>query len=189
MAGKWSYEELEQFAKKIHDVMNIARETGSYKKAFEDIFTDDASYSWGLGPTMPDFMAKGKEEILRIALGAEMGGVDGWKYPWSGYWIDDEQGLVIYRWTMVSPWQYPDGTYYASDGAGYTMHYYAGNMQSCKQIDVCETQQLQYVHAEGVAGGFANETLVKKVEMRRQREAFALDEWKRHLENLQEEYR
>ena len=50
MAGKWSYEELERFAKKVHDIMEEARETGSYKKAFEDLYTDDAVYSWGLGP-------------------------------------------------------------------------------------------------------------------------------------------
>lgn len=192
MSGKWSYDELEAFLKKIHDVMDEARETGNYTAVFEDLYTEDAIYSWGLGPTLPDFVATGKDEIMRIALGAEMGGVDGWKYPWSGYWIDEKQGVVAYRWEMVSPWKAPkgstDGEYYKSDGYGYTFHYYAGNMKSKKQLDLCETQQLQYVHAEGIAAGLANEALTKKVEMRRQREAFAAEEWKDHLEEIRKKY-
>lgn len=188
MGKKYSYEELEQFAKKIQDVMTDARENGNYSSAFEQVFTDDAFYRWGLGPMLPDFMANGKDEILKVALGAEMSGTDGWKYPWLESYIDDEQGIICYRWYMESPWEKPDGSFYRSAGYGYTAHWYAGNMLSSRQEDWCESDPLNYTHAEGFANGMANEAMRQKVLLRRKREAMAIEQWQEHLEEIREEY-
>ena len=38
-----------------------------------DLFTEDATYGWNLGPH-GEFMAVGREEIRDYALGREMGG-------------------------------------------------------------------------------------------------------------------
>lgn len=186
--GKYTYEELEQFTDHIGKVMDEARETGSYTKAFSEVFVDDATYRWGLGPTMPDFYARGKDEILKVALGAEMAGTDGWKYPQIERYTDPEQNICCYRWIMESPWLKEDGTYYAATGYGYTAHWYAGNMKSLRQEDWCESDTIHYCHALGVATGLANQAMCEKVIMRRKRENMASEQWKEHLEDLREEY-
>ena len=63
-------------------------------KPLADMYTEDATYGWNYGPTT-DFMAIGREEIRELALGAEMGGLDGWEYPYEEILIDDQQGFVV----------------------------------------------------------------------------------------------
>ena len=186
--NKYTYEEIEAFGKKIHDVMLEARKTGQYVMANEAILDDNVVYEWALGPTLPAYIANGKDAVMRNALGAEMAGVDGWKYPWGDYWVDPEKGVLIYNWKMISPWERSDGTFYAANGYGYSFHTYAGNGRTKHKTDICESQMLQYCHAEGVAGGFANEAMREKVKMRRTRETMALENWIEHLEELREEY-
>jgi len=185
----YSYEELRIFAKKVHDDMLEARETGSYVKAMGSLYSDDiVGYGWSLGPGLPNFYAKGKEEIMRIALGAEMSGHSAWKYPWIHYGIDPEQGVIWYNWFMESPWEKPDGTFYFAHGSGYSIDWYAGNMQCNRQDDLAETQPLKFCHHQGIAAGLAEPALADQFRLRRGREVMAAEAWVDHLQELREEY-
>src|SRR5690625_7322319 len=53
-------------------------------------YTDDATYGWNIGPK-EDVMCVGIDEIRDIALGQEMEGLEGWRYPYERVLIDDKQ--------------------------------------------------------------------------------------------------
>lgn len=188
MPIEYSYDELESFAGKIYERMVLASETGNYSDAFEDVFTEDAIYERAQGPMLPDAIAYGKDEILQIALGSDLGDLKGWRYLWKDFWIDEMAGVVVILWEMISPWKDCDsGRYFQRDGVGYTIHYYAGNMKSKRQIDICETQQLQYVQEEGIAAGLAGDLLIRDYKMKRKKQSIARDSWELHLEELRKE--
>src|SRR5690348_18055365 len=79
-----------------------------------DLYTEDATYGWNVGPT-EEFMAVGRDEIRSIALSLEMGGLDGWTYPYQRVLIDDQQGEVIGLWKQVADTKRPDGSPYRSE--------------------------------------------------------------------------
>ena len=59
-----------------------------------DFYTDDATYGWNIGPK-EDVMCVGIDEIRDIALGQEMEGLEGWKYPYQRVIIDDKIGEIV----------------------------------------------------------------------------------------------
>jgi hypothetical protein len=186
----WPYEEVDAYVRRYHDRMLEAEETGNFGLAQEQSFTDDAIYNWNIGPTEPDMIANGKDEVLRIAYGAELAGVEGWKYPMVDYWLDPQQGLIVWKFEMISPWpKWPDGDdYYMARGHGYTMQIYVGDMHVNRQYDECETPPLYWTHAEGIALGAAGKTLTEKYHMRVKRIQSALARREEYLEDLREEY-
>ena len=188
MPIEYSYDELESFAGKIYERMVLASETGNYSDAFEDVFTEDAIYERAQGPMLPDAIAYGKDEILQIALGSDLGDLKGWRYLWKDFWIDEMAGVVVILWELISPWKDCDsGRYFQRDGVGYTILYYAGNMKSKRQIVICESQQLQYVQEEGIAAGLAGDLLIRDYKMKRKKQSIARDSWELHLEELRKE--
>lgn len=97
-------------------------------RSLADMFTEDASYGWNYGPTT-DFMAIGRDEIRDYALGAEMGGLDGWQYPYEEILIDEVQGFVVGFWRQVADVRREDGSTYEVPGIGGSWFRYAGNFQ------------------------------------------------------------
>ena len=55
-----------------------ARATG---RPMADLYAEDATYGWMYTPD-EHFMAVGRDEIRELALGIEMGGLDGWHYDY-----------------------------------------------------------------------------------------------------------
>ena len=82
-----------------------------------DMYTEDATYGWNYGADT-DFMAVGRDEIRDIALGAEMGGLDGWQYPYQEVVIDEAKGFVIGFWKQVADATRSDGSRYEVAGIG-----------------------------------------------------------------------
>ena len=66
-----------------------------------ELYTPDATYGWNYGPN-EDFMAVGRDEIRDVALGLEMGGLDGWEYPYQKVLIDEQAGEVIGLWKQIA---------------------------------------------------------------------------------------
>lgn len=193
---KWSYEELEEFLKKLDVAMTWARtDEGSYVKAFEGLYSKDfRGYKW-VNSDMNPFVVRGIDQTMRIALGAEMSGHGGWKYPMLDYWIDEEQGVVAYEWLMESPWPvknpenyYRDGDFYRATGTGYTIHFYGGDMLTMEQEDCCPATPLQFSHELGLATGQMNQALEDQFYMRRSKEKQSFIAWQEHLEDVAEEY-
>lgn len=62
-----------------------------------DFYTEDATYGWMYTPD-EHFMAVGREEIRKYALGTEMAGLDGWHYDYVATVMDDSNGMIIGFW-------------------------------------------------------------------------------------------
>jgi len=92
-------EQLEEWVERWLQVNRDAEAAGDWKP-MADFYTDDATYGWNIGPK-EDVMCLGKAEIRDIALGLEMEGLEGWKYPYQRVVIDDKQGEVVGFWKQV----------------------------------------------------------------------------------------
>jgi hypothetical protein len=92
-------EQLEEWVERWLQVNRDAEAAGDWKP-MADFYTDDATYGWNIGPR-EDVMCLGKAEIRDIALGLEMEGLEGWKYPYQRVVIDDKQGEVVGFWKQV----------------------------------------------------------------------------------------
>src|SRR5687767_12062097 len=99
-----------------------------------DLYTEDATYGWNLGPH-GEFMAVGRDEIRDLAVGQEMAGLDGWEYPYEEVLIDDRKGQVIGLWRQIADATRADGTRYEIAGLGGSWFRYAGNFQWSWQRD------------------------------------------------------
>src|SRR3712207_9576886 len=85
-------EELEEMVQRWLDT-NKRCEAENDWSLLAEMYTEDATYGWNLGPR-EEFMAVGRDEIRTVALGLEMGGLDGWTYPYEEILIDDRKGQV-----------------------------------------------------------------------------------------------
>ncbi|HYG92995.1 MAG TPA: hypothetical protein VD859_05340 [Nocardioides sp.] len=62
-----------------------------------DHYAEDATYGWMYTPD-EHFMAVGREEIRKYALGSEMAGLDGWHYDYMATVVDDRTGMIVGFW-------------------------------------------------------------------------------------------
>ena len=92
-------EQLEDWVQRWLQVNRDAEKAGDWKP-LADFYSDDATYGWNIGPK-EDVMCIGIDEIRNIALGLEMDGLEGWKYPYQKVIIDDKQGEVVGFWKQV----------------------------------------------------------------------------------------
>lgn len=115
---------------------NIAAEKVQDWTPLADFYEDDAHYGWNYG-TKDDFMAVGKEEIRELALGQEMKGLEGWKYPYVARVIDTRTGDVICLWRQIAEGTEDPrtGRPYEVYGLGGSWFRYAGNRKWAWQRD------------------------------------------------------
>src|SRR5690606_30186425 len=57
-------------------------------------FDEDPTYGW-MYTTDEHFMAVGRDEIAKYALGTEMAGLDGWHYDYVATVMDESNGMVV----------------------------------------------------------------------------------------------
>jgi hypothetical protein len=107
-------EQLEDFVERWLEANREAERTGDWR-ILASFYTDDATYGWNIGPK-EDVMCVGIDEIRDIALGQEMEGLEGWKYPYQRVIIDDKIGEVVGFWKQVAT--------DPNDGAGRTYEVY-----------------------------------------------------------------
>jgi len=116
--------ELEEMVQRWLQANRDAEAAGDWTP-MADLYTDDATYGWNFGPTT-EFMAVGRDEIRDLALGQEMAGLDGWRYPYEEVLIDDAKGHVIGVWRQIADATRPDGTPYEVAGLGGSWFIYGG---------------------------------------------------------------
>ena len=92
-------EQLEDWVERWLQVNRDAEKAGDWKP-LGDFYADDATYGWNIGPK-EDVMCIGIGEIRDIALGLEMAGLEGWKYPYQKVIIDDKIGEIVGFWKQV----------------------------------------------------------------------------------------
>jgi hypothetical protein len=93
-------EVLEDFVERWLEANREAERTGDWR-ILADFYTPDATYGWNIGPK-EDVMCVGIDEIRDIALGQEMEGLEGWRYPYQRVIIDDKIGEVVGFWKQVA---------------------------------------------------------------------------------------
>jgi hypothetical protein len=119
-------EELEAMVEHWLAANRHAEETGDWR-GMAECYTEDAHYGWNYGPRH-EFMAVGRDQIRDWAVGLEMGGLDGWTYPYETVIIDDRKGQVIGLWRQIADATRDDGTHYEVAGIGGSWFGYGGNM-------------------------------------------------------------
>ncbi|MCO5322440.1 MAG: nuclear transport factor 2 family protein [Microthrixaceae bacterium] len=117
--------EIEAMVQRWLDANRAAEAAGDWKP-MADLYTEDATYGWNYGADT-DFMAVGREEIRELALGAEMGGLDGWSYPYEEIIIDETKAMVVGFWRQVADARRDDGSEYEVRGIGGSWFRYAGD--------------------------------------------------------------
>lgn len=127
------YEELSEMVERWLEA-NLKAQAASDWTGLADFYTEDATYGWNIGPK-EEFMAVGRDEIREVALGLEMGGLDGWTYPYQKVLIDPVQGEVVGFWRQLAKSARADGTPYDVPGIGGSWFRYGGGYQWSWQRD------------------------------------------------------
>ena len=126
-------DEMEEMVERWLQANRDAEASGDWR-AMADLYAEDATYGWNYGPKT-EFMAVGREEIRDVALGQEMGGLDGWEYPYQQLLIDDRKGQVVGFWRQLATATRADGSRYEVAGIGGSWFGYAGGFRWAWQRD------------------------------------------------------
>lgn len=160
--GAYPYDELAEMVKRWLDANRRAEAEGDWR-LMADMYTEDATYGWNLGPN-DEFMAVGRQEIRDIALGLEMGGLDGWVYPYQKVLIDPTQGEVIGLWRQIADAKRPDGSPYEVRGLGGSWFRYGGNYQWSWQRDFFDVGNATALFIEMIKAGVLSEGMRRRIE-------------------------
>ncbi|MDT5087695.1 MAG: hypothetical protein QOG47_402, partial [Mycobacterium sp.] len=98
-ASSHSREKLEAWVDSWLQANKDCEKAGDWRP-LGDFYAPEATYGWNIGPK-EDVMCVGAKEIREIALGLEMAGLEGWKYPYQKVIIDDKQGEIVGFWKQV----------------------------------------------------------------------------------------
>lgn len=155
-------EELEQMVQRWLDTNKKCEQLGDWT-LLADLFTEDATYGWNLGPR-ETFMAVGRDEIRDYALGREMGGLDGWTYPYQEVLIDERKAQVIGLWKQIADAKRSDGTSYEVAGIGGSWFRYAGDFKWSWQRDFFDFGNAAATFVEMIKDGTLSEGMTKRME-------------------------
>lgn len=128
-----------------------------------ELYAEDATYGWTLGAD-EEFMVVGRAEIREVALGLEMGGLDGWRYPYERILVDDKAGEVVGFWRQVAEATRPDGSAYEVAGIGGSWFAYGGDMQWKWQRDWFDFGNAVACFVEMIKAGKLSGGMTKRME-------------------------
>jgi hypothetical protein len=96
MSDIFTRAEIKGFWDEWLEVNRDAERTGDWG-VLADCYLEDATYGWMFTPD-EHFMAIGRDEIRRWALGTEMEGLDGWHYDYMATVVDEENAMIVGFW-------------------------------------------------------------------------------------------
>jgi hypothetical protein len=149
---EYSRQELESMIERWLAANKQSEREGNWIKNLGAMYTEDAEYSWNMGPDR-EFIARGRKEIEEWALGVHMEGFEKWRYPYEKILIDEKQGEVIGIWRQVAPVKRQDGSDYEVAGVGGSWFRYGGNYQWCWQRDFFDLGNVKAMFMELAADG------------------------------------
>ncbi|MHB8438898.1 MAG: nuclear transport factor 2-like protein [Acidimicrobiales bacterium] len=155
-------QELEQTVQSWLAANQRAQELGDWS-GLAELYCDDATYGWNLGPG-EEFMAVGIDEIREIALGSEMVGLEGWKYPYERVLIDDHIGEVVGFWRQQADSTRPDGSPYDVQGIGGSWFGYGGNGKWAWQRDFFDFGNVTALFVEMIQAGALSDGMRRRIE-------------------------
>jgi len=133
-------------------------------KPMAEMYTDDATYGWNVGPN-DEFMAVGKDEIRHYALDLEMAGLGGWTYPYQRVLIDDVQGEILGLWKQIADVPRADGSAYEIAGLGGSWFRYAGDFKWSWQRDFFDVGNATSLFIEMINDGVLTEGMKTRMEV------------------------
>lgn len=145
-------QELEEMVERWLAANREAEQAGDWIKPLGAMYTEDAEYSWNMGPNR-EFIARGRNQIEEWALGVHMEGFEKWRYPYEKILIDEKQGEVIGIWRQVAPVKREDGSEYEVAGVGGSWFRYGGGYQWCWQRDFFDLGNVKDMFMELAADG------------------------------------
>ena len=154
--------ELEEMMQRWLDINRRCEQQLDWKPMAE-MYTDDATYGWNVGPN-DEFMAVGKDEIRHYALDLEMAGLGGWTYPYQRVLIDDVQGEILGLWKQIADVPRADGSAYEIAGLGGSWFRYAGDFKWSWQRDFFDVGIATAVFIEMIQAGALSEGMTKRIE-------------------------
>lgn len=157
-------EELEEMMQRWLAANKRAEAEHDWSKHLGPMYTEDAHYSWNVGPN-EEFNAYGRKQIQEIALGYQMKGFEEWRYPYHDVIIDPQRGAVIGFWKQRSPFQRPDGSYYEAAGIGGSWFEYGGNYQWRWQRDFFDLGNTKELFFELAGAGKLNPVVKQKIHL------------------------
>jgi len=144
--------EIEEMIERWLEANRDSERAGDWVKSLGQMYTEDAEYSWNMGPNR-EFIARGRREIEAWALGAHMEGFEKWRYPYDTLLIDEVKGEVIGIWRQVAPVKRDDGSEYEVSGLGGSWFRYGGNYQWAWQKDFFDLGNVKALFFELAADG------------------------------------
>ena len=154
--------ELEEMVERWLQANRDCEAAGDWRPLAE-MYTEDATYGWNYGPHT-DFMAIGRDEIRDLALGEEMGGLDGWQYPYEEILVDERKGFVVGFWRQVADAKRADGSQYEVAGIGGSWFRYAGDFQWSWQRDWFDFGNAAAVFLEMMGDGVLSDGMTARME-------------------------
>jgi hypothetical protein len=154
--------EMEEMVQRWLDTNRRCQDLGDWRP-LADLYTEDATYGWNLGPN-EEFMAVGRDEIRDVAVGLEMGGLDGWTYPYQKVLIDDAQGEVIGLWRQMADSVRADGSPYEVAGIGGSWFRYAGDFRWSWQRDFFDVGNATALFLEMIKDGTLSEGMTRRMD-------------------------
>jgi len=150
--GSYPRKELEEMVERWLAANRKAEQEGDWASNLGPMYTEDAEYSWNMGPNR-EFIARGRQEIENLALGVHMEGFEKWRYPYEKILIDDQQGEVIGIWRQIAPAKREDGSDYEIAGVGGSWFRYGGAYQWCWQRDFFDLGNVKAMFMQLAADG------------------------------------
>lgn len=160
---KWSRDELDEMVRRWLEANERAEAEGDWKKHLGPMYAHDAEYRWMVGPHR-EFVARGREEIQRLALGFHMEGFEDWTYPYERLVVDEHAGEVVAFWRQVSPYRRADGTAYEVPGTTPSRFRYAGDFQWSLHVDHLELMSIIATLLELAAEGHLDRRVAHKIQ-------------------------
>ena len=156
--------ELEDVVQRWLDANREAERTGDWR-ILANFYTEDATYGWNIGPK-EDVMCVGIDEIRDIALGQEMEGLAGWRYPYQRVVIDDRIGEIVGFWKQIAGGS--GGTTNSEEfevyGIGGSWFRYAGDGKFNWQRDFFDFGHVQALYLDLMKAGKLSEGMQKRIE-------------------------
>ncbi|MCG8669148.1 MAG: hypothetical protein MI867_07010 [Pseudomonadales bacterium] len=155
-------EELEEMVQRWLQANKDAEKHGDWSTHLGKMYTEDAEYSWNIGPN-EEFIAHGRDEICDLALGYQMKGFEKWQYPYHDIIIDEKRGTVIGFWKQLAPYQREDGTPYQIAGVGGSWFEYAGDYKWRWQKDFFDLGNAKAIFFELAGAGLLEPVVKEKI--------------------------
>ena len=152
-------EEIEDVMKNWIDANKEAERIGDWR-ILASFYTDDATYGWNVGPK-EDVMCVGVDEIRDIAMGKEMEGLEGWKYPYERVLIDDRIGEIVGFWKHLSC--DVDGNEELIHGIGGSWFRYAGNGKFDWQRDFFDFGHIAARYKKPIKAAELSDAMLKRL--------------------------